>query len=142
MPNNDCHRIQTDQTSAHRLETMNAFIAFGVYYFTLFLLLSGQETVAVHDSEATTGAADSGVARKSLKALKSQGSLLDASVKQLDKCNINVCFSLDGSASINPFWYKIQQSFSTRVANAIHERSDDAHFAAVQYGLRDIKLIR
>lgn len=49
------------------------------------------------------------------------------------RCNVRLCFGLDGSASISPGEYKIQQDLVKLVASVAREGG--ATFSAVQYGL-------
>lgn len=49
------------------------------------------------------------------------------------KCNVRLCFAIDGSASISPAEYKVQQDLVKLIAGL--SRIGGSTFSAVQYGL-------
>lgn len=64
---------------------------------------------------------------------------LQEMVERKGSCNPNLCFALDGSASISSDDYRAQKEFVELVA-AIVGTDEDAEFAAVQYGFRNRKI--
>lgn len=66
---------------------------------------------------------------------------LQQMVEKKGSCNPNLCFALDGSASISSDDYRAQKEFVQLVA-AIIGTDEDAEFAAVQYGFKNRKISR
>lgn len=60
-------------------------------------------------------------------------------IRGVDSCDPNVCFAIDGSASMGKKDFELQKQFVAIIA-AIVGAEDGAQFAAVQYGLSNKKI--
>ncbi|PXF39991.1 Cartilage matrix protein [Gracilariopsis chorda] len=49
-------------------------------------------------------------------------------------CNLNVCFALDGSASVTPLDYEMQKDFVQLMSAVLDFEVENSSFSAVQYG--------
>lgn len=62
--------------------------------------------------------------------------------KQVEDCNANVCFAIDGSGSINATEFEAQQFFVQDLVSVLVNDENDVEVAAVQFGFRSSVISR
>ncbi|CAN8073469.1 unnamed protein product [Agarophyton chilense] len=66
---------------------------------------------------------------------------MEHSERMATECNVNICFAIDGSGSINRDEFEIQKDLILDVVSVIStENAGSLQFAAVQYGTRPIPI--